>query len=299
MSLVRLPYSEIIARLHAFDSYLVSLGLRRGPDRLRQLIRCVEQCEEARQKGQMEFLQQRPDVEDLVWSLVEGTEFACIYRGVQGYNPAVIKSLMQKALRGPLHPRLEAHHNSSNTARNTAFELRLGASLLARGAEVILGDQADLVVNHEGSRVFIECKRPFSHQSIRKHVREARRQLKRRLDADPHPLKAGIVAISVSKAANPGSCLLFARNSDALRDRLSNDIISFHKQHSADYDRLVDLRLIGILYHLFTPAYVRSDQLLTAAGETVVFLSGSAVQTIFPISDGQALKSLLSGALQS
>jgi len=29
MSLVRLPYSEIIARLHAFDSYLVDYGLRR------------------------------------------------------------------------------------------------------------------------------------------------------------------------------------------------------------------------------------------------------------------------------
>jgi len=297
MSLVRLPYSAILAKLRAFQSYLAGLGLRRGPHRLQQLVDCVDVCEKARQKGQLGFLQQRPDVDDLVWSLVEGTEFARIYEGLRGYDPTVIRGLMQKALRGPLHPNLEAPHNSSNTARNTTFELRLGAGLRARGAEVILGDQADLVVDYAGARVFIECKRPFSHHTVRKHVREARRQLKRRLDADPHSVKAGIVAISISKAANPGSHLFVARNWHALQD-LSNDIISLHQQHSADYDRLVDLRLIGILYHLFTPAYVESDHLLTAAAQTVAFFSGPAVQTMLPIS-GQPLESLLYDALQS
>jgi hypothetical protein len=298
MSLVRLPYSEIIARLHAFDGYLASLDVRRGPDRLRQLIRCVEQCEEARQKGQLELLQQRPDVEDLVWSLVEGTEFARIYEGIQGHEPAKIGGLMQDVLSGPLHPRLEAPHNASNRARNTAFELRLGAGLLAQGAEVTLGSQADLMVDYKGVRLFVECKRPLHPHSIRKNVEKARRQLQQRLNDDSHAHSAGIVAISVSKAVNPGSRLFRADDPDALRS-LSKDIISLHQQHSADYDRLVDLRLIGILYHLFTPAYVESDHLLTAAAETVVFLSGSAVQTMFPISDGQALKSLLYDVLQS
>jgi hypothetical protein len=298
MALIRYEYNRIIAELRAFENYLTALGLRRGPDRLRQLVARVEQCEKAREKGQLELLQHRPDVEELVWSLVEGTEFAHIYEGLQGYDPTVIKRLAKKALKGPLHPDLETAHTCTNEARNTAFELRLGAALLAQGADVTLGDCADLVVNHAGVRVFIECKRPFYPHSIRSNVEKARHQLKQRLDADCHPLSAGIVAISVSKAVNPGSRLFRAKDPDALRD-LSKDIKALHQQHSGDFDRLVDLRLIGILYHLFTPAYVERDQLLTAAGQTVVYLSGSAVQTMFPVSDGQALKSLLDGALQS
>jgi hypothetical protein len=298
MALIRNEYSTLITKLRAFEGYLANMGLRRGPDRLRQLITRIEQCEEARKKGQLGLLQCRPDVEDLVWSLVEGTEFAGIYEGLKGYDSTVIKKLADKALSGPLHPGLEKPSNSGNVARNTAFELRLGAGLRAEGAQITLDSQADLVVDYAGMHVVIECKRPLFDHQIRGRIQEARRQLKRRLDADCHPLHAGLVAISVSKTVNPGSCLFRAAHPDALRS-LSKNIDSLHQQYSHDYDKWVDIRLVGIMYHLFTPAYVESDQLLTAAAQTKVFLSGSNMQAMFPVSNGKALESLLTGAFQS
>lgn len=298
MGLIRCDYGTIATRLHEFEKYLSGLGLRRGPDRLHRLIERVEQCEEARNSGQMELLQQRSDVEDLVWSLVEGTEFVRIYEGLRGYDPEAVKRLTKTALGGPLHPSCEKLSSDSNKARNATFELRLGAGLRTQGVEVTLGSQADLIINLKDMRVFIECKRPFYTHTIRNNIEKARRQLQKRMNDDHHSCSVGIVAISVSKALNPGSNLFRVDQPNMLQN-LSRDIISLHEQYSADYSRLVDLRLIGILYHLFTPAYIRDIQLLTAASQAVIFLHGPAMQVMFPVSGGDVLVSLLRNALQS
>lgn len=295
MSLSQRQYPEIIADLAALESFLRGLGLHKGPDRLRQLAKNVAIIDAALKAGTLDSLEKRKDVEDLVWSLVDAQEFIKIYEGLKDEPLDVMRPLLRKALHGTLHPGRETAYKS-NIGRNTAFELRLAAGLRKAGAQVHLGQQADLILDHAGVRVYVECKRPYIPSTIRANIEEARKQLQRRLNVDTHPQCIGLVAISVSRAINPGSRLFVADAPNALQN-LANDLLQIHKDNSADLYDLPDLRLAGILYHIYTPAYVKTVSLLTAAGQTVLLMSHSAMQSNFPVSGGEALKSFLQVAL--
>ncbi|MBI3796439.1 MAG: hypothetical protein HY268_05635 [Deltaproteobacteria bacterium] len=131
-------YAEIISDLEAFAAYLTSLRLRSAHHRLRRMIAKLREIEKARVQGTLASLHARPDVPELVWSAVEAQELADIFHGISDYDPATIKSLMQKALKGPLHP-LQETSDRSNLGRNTTFELNLDAALRRAGASVAFG----------------------------------------------------------------------------------------------------------------------------------------------------------------
>jgi hypothetical protein len=288
-------YAETIRDLEAFDAYLTSLRLRSAPHRLRRMIAKLREIEKARVQGTLASLDTRPDVVELVWSAVEAQEFAGIFHGICDYDPATVKSLMQKALKGPPHP-LQETSDRSNLGRNITFELHLGAALRRAGATVALGQRADLCIDHGGAHVYVECKRPFSEHGIRRNIKRARTQLQQRFSSDPHPVTLGLVAISVSKALNPGSNMFLVDNPESLLS-LTDDVQRLHRLYGSDYDRLVDLRLIGVLYHVFTPALVKTSGLV-AASHFEIFLHTPSMQVNFPISDGQPLKDLLLRALR-
>jgi hypothetical protein len=283
-------YADIIQDLEELEKYLRRLGLRRGPDRLQILQAKLREIEQARVQNRSASLNTRSDIVDLVWSVVEGQEFADIYKGINGYDEQTVKVLMQKAFNGPLNPSLET--KNTNEGRNTVFELRLGANLRRAGACVKLGEQADLLIDYAGAHVYIECKRPLHQHKVRRRVTEARKQLQERFKTDPHHLVVGLVAISVSRTVNPGSKMFIVDEAEALHE-LEGEISRLHHQYSADYNQLVDPRLLGIVYHLFTPAYVKKNQLLTSASQVAIFLAPWSMQAMFPVSEGKHLKELL------
>lgn len=171
-------YSEILQDLEAFDSYLKSIGLSRPHDRLRGMIANIRQLERARAENRLLLFNAHPRLVEIVWSLVEGQEFANIFRGLRGYDTEILKPLMEKAVSGPVQPINE--RETSRIARNTVFELTLGARLRQAGEQVILGEQADVVINHAASNVYIECKRPRDENTIAQNLVKARRQLQQR-----------------------------------------------------------------------------------------------------------------------
>lgn len=181
-------YGEVASDLEQFDSYLSRLGVK-GLDRLRGTIANVREIEKACSEGSAKSLETDPRLPELVWSLVEGAEFAEIYRGIRDYDPAIVKKLMQKAIIGPIDPKLETA--STNIGRNTTFELRLGAGFRQAGACTTLGGVADLCVDHAGFRLYIECKRPLGEQNIARRFEEGCSQLRDRFRNDPHPELGG------------------------------------------------------------------------------------------------------------
>ncbi len=97
-------YGEILRDLEDFASYLTNLGLRGAPnDRLRGLIADTRTLERARSKGGLAALEGQPA--GLVWSLVEGQEFAEIFRGIDGYNADTVRELMRRRSEGSAAPR--------------------------------------------------------------------------------------------------------------------------------------------------------------------------------------------------
>ncbi len=284
-------YLEIVRDLEELAAYLTSLGVWRDPVRLQGMIANLKEIEQLRTQHQLATLDSHPRREELVWSLVEALEFSEIFHGIHGYNPDIVKRLMQTALAGPLHPIDETLN--SNIARNIVFELALGARLRRAGADVTLGQEADLLIKHAGARLYIECKRPLYERSVRQNIKKARAQLRRRFDVEEQDDSlGGLVAISISKAVNPGSKMFIVKKAEDLK-QLSNDVLRFHQVYCADFNRQVDPRLIGILYHIYTPARVLdAAHPLIAASHSEIFLANRSLEAVFPLT-GEGLKQLL------
>gem|GEM_PF-1244958 len=289
-------YCTILQDLEGLGSHVTNLGLHGAPnDRLRGLIADIRTLEKARSENRLQALEIQPQVAGLVWSLVEGQEFAEIFRGITGYNPQVVKELMRRALKGPLRP--EDETETSNHGRNTIFELLLGSRFLRAGANPTLGQQADLLIDHFSSHLYVECKRPQREQSIQGNISRALGQLRQRIASDPHPdSSAGLVAISISKAVNPESKWLVVDDEADIERNLTRVAERIHAQCARDYERKGDPRLIGVLYHILAPVRVRGDSgpPLFAASQIDLWLDENGVRTIFPVS-GDALRKVLQG----
>ncbi len=287
----RRSYSEVLADLAVFEEYVSSLGLPEASDRLGGIIAKIAEIEDAHRRGSIDALYKRPDLSELVWSLVEGQEFIEIFRGLRDYDSAVMRGLLEKAFRGPMNPTCET--NASNIGRNTTFELRLGSGLRQAGGTVTLGADADVILDYAGARIYFECKRPVYQHNVPTNTEKALSQLRRRLDAEKKTA-VGFVAVSVSKALNPGTNLYSVEDYDGLQG-LSDENKRVHAQNRLSKEKVLDIRIGGILYHVFTPALVKNEGLF-AASQWDVFPDNVNLTVMLPVG-ANPLKAFLGRAL--
>jgi hypothetical protein len=295
-------YVEILDRLEALRVYLIKLKVKRIPERLDGAITNLKELEQARQRGRAEelFALDERRVQELVWSVVEASLLATIFDIIGDYDPKVFKKKLLKALLGPLHPIDET--GNSNEGRNTLFELFLAALFRRKGAEIEIGWDADLRIDYRKARLYIECKRPLRVENLPTNIARARHQVEYRIKTERRTSRrtsefGGLVAISVSKTLNRGEKMFVVDDKEGLNS-LGDDIAKIRRLYPDNHNSQPNPRLIGMLYHLFTPAYVRSTGLLTCAMETHVFVVTESVQESFPES-GEALKEMLSSLGES
>jgi hypothetical protein len=199
-------------------------------DRIRGTIANIREIELACAQGSAKVLDTDPRLPELVWSLVEGAEFADIFPEIRDDDPAVVKRLMLKAVTGPLDPRFET--SCTNIGRNTVFELRLGAAFRRAGASVVkMGGLADLAIDHVGSRLYVECKRPVGEHTIERNVEEALAQLRERFTIDSHSNMVGMVAVSISKALNAGDKMLIVEQENDVERSLAGEAERIYKSY--------------------------------------------------------------------
>jgi hypothetical protein len=85
MALIRGSYGQILETLGLLESQLRSGGLQDDElERLRSHSSRVQQIETARRAGNLDLI----DRDQTLWSLIEFSEFADIYRGMSTYDPA-------------------------------------------------------------------------------------------------------------------------------------------------------------------------------------------------------------------
>lgn len=284
-------YGDIANDLDELVSYLTRLRVE-PLDRIRLALANIRQIDMACSQGRTAALEleRDPRLPELIWSLVEGAEFSEIFHGIRGYDEAVVRRLMRKAVNGPVDPRMETQN--SNEPRNTLFELRLGAALHAAGASITLGGLADLVVDHVGFRLYVECKRPLGEHNTARRADEACSQLRARFDADSHPNAVGMVAISTSRSLNAGgNKMLFVKRESDIEPSLTRDLQRIYDSHCSAVRTQVDPRIIGVICHVFTPVLVQTTRRLIAASQFDIFL-GDHLGDVLPVT-GDKLKALL------
>jgi hypothetical protein len=284
-------YTEILARLHEFDSYLATLQVTRH--KLRRIIANIEEINTACLKGRDAALalQQQATEEhfrELIWSLTEGNEWAESFPGIRNHDEATIRRLLRKALDAPLDPKLET--DATFEARNTRFELLLGARFHLAGASAMLGGPADVSIDHAGFRLHVECKRPQEEQNISRRTAEGCTQLLNRFEVETHPNPVGMVAVSTSKALSGGMKMLFVERDRDLAPSLTIEAERIWESYCKPIIGRADRRVVGLICHVFTPAFIRTQGRLIAASQFDIFPRN--IDEVLPLS-GDDLRILL------
>lgn len=153
--------------------------------------------------------------------LLEVRELVSIHRGLSDISDPADLHAMRHFLKGPFKPTDESVNNSSNRPRNIGFELYLTALFAYAKLMPIYGTDADLCFEHNDYTFFIEAKRPMFSHSINAAIKDANKQLTRRLEGTQSTMARGLIALDLSKIINPRDKVMPVRDTRHL-DQLMN-----------------------------------------------------------------------------
>lgn len=87
---------------------------------------------------------------------------------------------------------------TKDQSRDFAFELGVASRFIKAGYTVDLRGISDLVVDIDGTRFYVECKRMKSFKQLGKRVQEANKQIRTRLSTDRSSKSRGMIALNVT-----------------------------------------------------------------------------------------------------
>jgi hypothetical protein len=155
-------------------------------------------------------------------ALFETADLAVIHSAFSNREDVVgLRDRLREIVRGPEQIALERAANAGTHARNVAFELVVGARLGTAGFPPRFDGRSDVLVEHEGDVVTIECKRPRSVDAVPDSIDEALTQclgeVERRGSAQ---VVSALIALELSQVVNPGNGLLDTESAveEALED---------------------------------------------------------------------------------
>ena len=258
----RQKYEDILDSLAELDDWLSSLGLRKGQNRIHRHLENIRYLKDLEETGQINRLNN--DIErkiEIGWSLTEAIEFQNIFQALRNENPKLVKQKIKDALQGPADPNCE--NKRSNLGRNTVFELNLAARLKRNNINVIWWrSNPDILCSIDGRDIHIQCKRPFFEKNIPVNIARAKTQLTRDLN-DAGTNSRGVIAISISRALNSGGLLFVGDSEVNIKRALDNKVSELGKRYKSAWNQIVDTRIIGILFHIITPAFIEDIRLFT------------------------------------
>ena len=193
-------------------------------------------------------------LKDLIFGVTEALDFCEIARAFKSEAPGTITPKLERALKGPAHPANETPTNADG--RNTMFELSLAAEWRLLGLNVEIGDP-DITLVLDQTPFMLECKRPFQLQGIRRNIRRAGEQLRRKLQKNTSAF--GVICISADRVFNPGKAVFkCSRREDFhqlgrwLRRLMSTHEPAWKKTNFHE-------RIVAIVFHLATPGDIITD----------------------------------------
>ncbi|MGB2623622.1 MAG: hypothetical protein WA857_03890 [Candidatus Acidiferrum sp.] len=249
--------SEVLDQL---DGWLRSLGIEPKRDRWHQAAEMVKQANEQRELIERGGL--RAPINNYVDGLFDATEIYEIMRAFQGNTSAALKAKLARGLCGPVSPLEERPTNSA--ARNTMFELSLAADWKNGGVDVEVGEP-DIRIRFGIPAFQVECKRPFSENSVRSNIADAASQLGNNLDRPGSENDYGIVAISLSRVFTKGNLVCFAPEGtgrQVIGETLAEMLDENTKRWGLRRFREFHDRIVAVMFHLAAPWDIRGERLI-------------------------------------
>jgi hypothetical protein len=145
------------------------------------------------------------------WSAAyEAADIGVIHRAFTGLVPTIpgLLERLREVVRGPEQIAHERPGNAGARARNTAFELVVGARIQKAGFPVRFDYRADVLFQVDGQALAVECKRPMSGTAMRGNIATAVEQGQTAVANGE--AASFFIAVEASPAVNRGNPLLSA-----------------------------------------------------------------------------------------
>jgi hypothetical protein len=196
--------------------------------------------------------------------LFEANEIATIYAAyADGRHDDFVRERLKALAGGPLRYVEEDAHSSSNLPRNLAFELLVGARLIASGIQLEAAAGADVAALVGYQRLIFECKRPQTEKRVERRVVEARNQLRERCQPHLSPLTVGVIAVDVTKLTNPDFSLLYGVTSAEGTRMLSAYLKGFYEERQRLWARAASRKIVALFLRVSILARFSDDTGLT------------------------------------
>ncbi|VAW90102.1 hypothetical protein MNBD_GAMMA18-582 [hydrothermal vent metagenome] len=182
------------------------------------------------------FMQAQMEVVQLIRLMNTYQDKAC-----EGFLNTFKKTMSGRKLRR------EAINATQDPARDFAFELSVASRFIKGGFTVDLSDRADLVVDINGKKLFVECKRIRSEKKLKPRVNHANTQIEKRLKKCVSNKPRGVVALDLTDIINPmSSIVVYSDIKEFYRasvDTIEEYVIKKSEILKSKYDK----RCLGIL----------------------------------------------------
>jgi hypothetical protein len=237
--------------------WLQGLGIRSQTNRVLQLLSALEgdPMGKVSWKGQTVPLAS-VTFGELATALIELRDLIEIYYAFRSDNTAIFKDKLGAALSGPLTIVEESTEKPANTAgRNIMFELSLAAHWRLLGLDVELSDP-DVILHVGDITFYVECKRPFSEHSVRSNLRDALRQLNRKLSHAASTSHFGLVALSVTRILNKDAQYAAVRQYNSNSTLFYDQLVNFWQEHKRHVPKDCEPNITAVVLHLAVPTVV-------------------------------------------
>ena len=123
-------------------------------------------------------------------------ELVWIYQNFLNYDSKEIINHVKKTLKGVVSINLQ--NSKEQASRNYLFELRAASYFINAGYKIDLTTECDLIAKKGNIKIYVECKRLSSLDKITERIKEASKQLDKRLKDDEEKNVFGIIWIDLS-----------------------------------------------------------------------------------------------------
>lgn len=254
-----ISYESIDEDLKAALSWLDNLGIDYNKTRIRTYEKDIESLINIYNTKNIEAA--RREFPKICNSLYEVSEFIVLYKGLANKFDDQVADRIQEFCKGTVSY-AEENPDSSNRARNVAFELLIASLLKSRGIELDFRDDVDVACIFENYTILFECKRPQSSAKIKKNVKTAFKQLSKHCAKFQSKCK-GIIAVDISKICNPKFQLFVFENKTAINNGLSKMIDNFITNRKSFWQINKYKNTIGVLIRFSLLAVNEQEKLIT------------------------------------
>lgn len=240
---------ELALDFNAAVDWVASVGFPIERGRIAEYRKILTRVADRFEVHRWDDLEDKEYAKQVYTVLLEIRELVSIHRGLSEASDTADLHTMRHFLKGPFSPTDESVKNSSNRPRNIGFELYLTALFAYAKMMPIYGTDADLCFKHNDQTFFIEAKRPMFPHSINAAIKDANKQLARRLESSESNIARGLIALDLSKIINPHHKVMPVRDTHHL-DQLMNGETQLQISALARYwHKGRNAKTVGVLLH--------------------------------------------------